>query len=222
MNLIDIGAGKYNKYSDWLVKHPLLKIYAFEPHPENFEKLKSIKDTLDQQSQKRLFLFDIAISSVNGEIPFYINNDRSSSSVHPMIQENVKRWKYPIGRTYFKPIKTINVKSMTLQTALENNRIHHIEMLNIDTQGDSLQILESLDFKHYSMIKQILVKAHSPGCVKLFEKQCDSYDVITYLKRRYFQLFKTMNYSNCQEQLLNFLNEPMKNRGAKLHGFTDQ
>jgi len=221
MNIIDIGAGKYNKYSDWLSKHTSLKIYSFEPHPDNFKKLQSLKSTFDLKSQNRLYIFDIAISDINGEIPFYVNNDKSSSSVLPLVVDNVKKWKYPIGRTYFKPVKTITVKSLTLDSVLEKYKINHIEFLNIDTQGDSLQILKSLDFKYYSMIKQILVKAHTPDCIELYKNQCNSYDVTQLLKRRYFQLYKAVNYSSSQEQLLIFLNEPMKNRGAKLHGFTD-
>lgn len=221
MNIVDIGAGRYNKYSDWLTKHSSLKIYVFEPHPEHFSKLEELRSSFDTESQNRLLLFNIAISKKNGSIPFYINNDPSSSSVYPLVEENVKRWHYPIGRRYFKPLKTINVTSMTLQNAFEKNKINNVEMLNIDTQGDSLAILESLDFKRFSTIKQIIVKAHNPTCIELYKNQCNSYDVIRLLKRRYFQLFKSTSYSNGQEEILNFLNEPMKNRGAKLLGFTD-
>jgi FkbM family methyltransferase len=220
MNIVDVGAGKYKKYEKWLSKFPALKVYAIEPHPENFKKLEKLKNDLLPNSSKRLILFQCAISDTSGRSQFHVNNDSSSGSLLELDQESVKRWRYPIGRRFLKTIKKIYVDVVTLSSIFEKHKINSVELLNIDTQGDSLSVLNSLSAKQFFCIKQILVKAHSPGCT-LYKNQCESYDVVRFLKRRYFQLFKTLDYSHCQEQLLNFINEPMKNRGAPLNRFVE-
>lgn len=220
MNIVDIGAGKYIKYRQWLSRFKKLKIYAFEPHPENFKKLEKIKNELPNDCSKRLFIFKKAISNKKGTFPFYITNDQSCSSLLPLVHENIRKWKYPAGRKLFKTVKTIQTETIKLTDILDEYNIHSIELLNVDTQGNSLDILSTLTFKQFSTIKEILVKVHSPGCIELYKGQCESYDVSRLLKRRYFQIFKSTNYSHGQEQILNFVNEPMKNRKTPYHGFS--
>ena len=149
MNIVDIGSGKYKEYTKWLSIFPSLKIYAIEPLPENFKKLQQLKQQLLENSSKRLFLIECAISDVNGIFPFNVNNDQSSGSLLKLSPSGVKKWRYPIGRRYLKTLKTINVKTMTLTSFLEKYKISSIELLNIDTQGDSLAILNSLNAKYF-------------------------------------------------------------------------
>lgn len=221
MNIVDVGAGKYTRYGKWLSNFKNLKIYAFEPHPGNFKKLEQLQINLPDNCSSRLFISSKAVSNKNGKAPFYISNDTSSSSLLPFILENVRKWKYPIGRRFFKTIKTIEVETVKLTDVFNQYNIKAVELLNVDTQGNSLDVLSTLNFKQFISMKQILVKLHSPGCVELYKNQCESYDIVRLLKRRYFQLFNTTDYSHSQEQILNFINEPMKNRGAPLHGFVE-
>lgn len=222
MNIVDVGAGKYKEYEKWLSNFPSLKIHAIEPHPDNFERLVKMRSTLQPQSLNRLHLHKVAISNTpSKQLPFFINNDKSSGSLLPLVEKNVRRWINPVGRRFLKTINTINVEVISLSKFIESNRISTIELLNVDVQGSSLDVLESMSMKSYHTTKQILVKAHSPGCVELYESQCDGYDVTRCLKKRYFTLLRAHDYSFGQEQIMNFINEPMKNRGAKLNGFAE-
>lgn len=222
MNIVDIGAGKYKKYASWLTHFPTLKIVSVEPHPDNFSILKHLKNTLSESSQKRLILLNVAITDEqNTTVKFYVNNDKSSGSTLPLVIQNIKKWKYPVGRRFLKTIDTIYVKSMTLEAIFKKYKINVVELLNIDTQGNALNILETLDFNSYGSIKEVVVKSHTPGCVELYKGQCNSYDVSNFLKKRYFEMFNCESYSQGQEQILTFHNEPMKNRRMILHNFSE-
>lgn len=219
MNIIDIGAGKYKKYGFWLSQFSNLKIFAFEPHPDNFEKIKNIKKKLNDSASKRLLLFNKAVSLQNGKQTFYLNNDHNSSSLLPFVRENVRKWHYPMGKRIFKTVKTINVETIKLTDVLNKLNLRSIELLNIDTQGDSLDVLQTMNFAQFSGVKKIVVKVHTDIGFDIYHGQCDSYDVVKLLKRRYFQLFDSKDYSKNQEQILTFLNEPMINRKTPLTNF---
>ena len=217
MNIIDIGAGKYKKYELWLSAYPRLRIYAFEPHPGNFVKLMKMKGAMNDSSSGRLLLFNKAISGKKGKRPFYVCRDANSSSLLPFVRKNIYKWNYPMGHREFKTIKTIECEVLTLREVLECHNIRQIELLNVDTQGDSLDVLSTLTSLQCGWIKRILVKVHVEIGFDVYKGQCYSYDVARFLKRRYFQLFDRMSYSRGQEEILEFINEPMKNRKSMMY-----
>lgn len=214
MIIVDIGAGKYKKYKNWLTIYPDLRIYAFEPHIQNYKKISKMRETLSATSAKRLFLINSAVSNDESTRPFYVCRDGNSSSLLPFEKKNVHKWKYPVGHRVFKTIKTIQCKTTTLENIFNRYNIKCVELLNIDTQGNSLEILSTLKSGQYNSIKKIMVKAHTEIGFNIYINQCYSYDVAKFLKRRFFQLFNKTAYSRGQEEILEFINQPMKNRKA--------
>lgn len=212
MNIIDVGAGLFQNYKKWLCTFPLLKIYVFEPHPNNYKKIVSIKNGMTESIKPRLILFNKAITLENGKKKFYMSNDINSSSLLQFNKNNIKKWKYPMGRKLFNTIKIIEIDCVNLGDIISNLGIHHIELLNIDTQGDADIVLKSIRYYQYNTIKKIIVKAHTDIGFNIYHNQCFAYDIVQLLKRKYFYLFETKNMSRNQEQKLVFINEPMQNR----------
>lgn len=224
MNIIDVGSCKYAYYSTWLSKYLILKIYVFEPHPENYQKLLTLRDTLSDHAKSRLFIWNKAVvadvSSDGGDRgkkvrPFYLNNDANSSSLLQLHERNVFKWKYPIGRRYFKTLRTIDVDCVTLSDVFINNNIKSCELLIVDTQGDALDVLNSLTYTQHNAIKRVYVKAQICD-FDLYKGQSNVDDINRLLRRRYFQLYRCDNYSKGQEQYMYYLNSVMKNRGVTL------
>lgn len=213
MNFIDVGAGKVDKYTEILSRFPNIKIFSIEPHPELFEKIINIKNNLNSESASRLFVLNEAISSNDGEATFYINNDAGTSSLLPIIQENILKWKYPLGRRAIKPISEIKVKTTTLNNIIQRFKINGIDFLNIDVQGNSLDVIKSMKLEHFNKTKQINVKVHADDLgFELYNGQCTANSVIKELKNKFFLLKFNELYSRNQEHILTFINEKLLNK----------
>lgn len=220
MNIIDVGSGLMYKYKQLLNKYSTLKIYAFEADPHKYSKLCILEMEVNKDcDKKRLYIFNCVVSDNNGTCKLHVCNDSSSSSTLPFIITSIRKWKYPIGRRYFKTTRVIDVESVKLSDIIDKHHISQIDLLNIDTQGESLNVLQTLTIKYYRKIKIIRVKAHSELGFELYKGQCTAYDVSRLLKRYYFQLYNSQDCSRDQEQILTFKNEVLLNRGSHFNIF---
>jgi FkbM family methyltransferase len=211
--IVDVGGGKSKYYKTWLERYPLLKIYCFEPHPDKYNKLCTLKENFNANCQRRIKIINKAVSNTRDEkIKFHINNDPSSSSLFPFNKKNIYKWKYPLGKRAFKTIKTIDVECTTLNDFFTKENIKVCELLIIDTQGDSLNVLKSLSYENCNRIKRILVKVHICE-FEIYEGQSAHEHVNTFLRRRYFQLNNSTSFSRGQEQIMYYLHSIKKNRG---------
>lgn len=110
-------------------------VYAFEPAPKIFERLK--KRTAPYQNIK---CYNLALSDKIGTAKFYISSgdsDGSSSLLAP--KEHLDY--HP--ETVFK--ETIDVKSETLDSWAGMHGIEKIDLLWLDMQGYELQMLKASD-----------------------------------------------------------------------------
>ena len=137
MNIIDVGAGMTKYYQQWLSQYPTLRIFAIEPHYELFAKLEQFKKTLLLSNQNQIILLNCVItSSKETELPFYINNDPNSSSTLKLNNNNVSKWKHPIGRKRLCTTNVVNITNTTINDLIENHNIYYIDLLNINVQGN--------------------------------------------------------------------------------------
>ena len=135
MIIFDIGAGDGKRCCEWIKKYKQCLVYAFEPDPQQFQKLKDAKNKLKHDEQRRIKLYNAAVWKSNGETDFYVCNDPSSSSVFPFVKENIKKWKYPPGRYFFNTVDEIKVQAIRLDNILKKENIKVIDFLRIDVQG---------------------------------------------------------------------------------------
>lgn len=216
--IVDVGAGLRRRYQDWLTEFSGLIIHAIEPHPDLANELRSLASQLEENkltNGNRLHVHEFAASSENGRCAFHLSNDKSSSSTLPFATENLRKWKYPLGRRLFKNIGEIEVKCKTLHTFFRDHNIRGVTFLNIDTQGNALSVLEGLmDQADWNRIQDINVKVHTIDW-GLYHGQTVNYHVFDLCRRRYFSLRERTSRTRGQEDILCF-----KSNLAEIKGWT--
>jgi len=199
---IDVGASDGRVWMSWLKDAPDARVYAFEPAPENFAKMKE-----HQTGHPNVMIFQEVVSSadVPSGIPFYISNDRNSSSVYPYNPTSVRLWKYPPGRRLFKTTETIQVPSVRLDTFIKRERLRYIDFLKIDVQGHELEVLKSIGAA-ITKVREIVVEG-SLTPFTIYEGQTNRADaIIEFMVQNGFVLHKQEKMSRNQEVNMWFQN----------------
>lgn len=109
------------------------KIYAFEPVPELYQKLRE-----NTKKLKNVHTYMIALGEISGTNRLYISSgtsDGSSSLLSPKEHLNV----YPT----VKFDKLLQVKTITLDEWAKTNNINNIDFMWLDLQGMELKVLKS-------------------------------------------------------------------------------
>ena len=210
--IIDVGAGLVDSYRALLGQHTGLHIASFEPHPEVYSEIVKKKEQWCVNSpciQARLMVYQQAISVHEGDSPFYMLNNRTSSSIYPLNGEGASRWRYPFGRPRFRVQKRIDVPCTTISKHINDNRIetstNTVDLLFIDVQGCAMQVLCGIDKKTYRLIKRIVVKVIIAP-FELYDEQSHVVDVLDTIRSNNFKLLRSTEYSNKQERYLEFAN----------------
>ena len=213
MKIIYIGAGKGSKCIEWLDSIKQSQVFAFEPHPKQFEHL--LNKSKSWKYKNRLVPYRKAISHITSKSTFYHSNDISSSSLLPFDPDGIKKWKYPPATRYFKTINEETIQTLRLDSFINRMNIRIIDLLYIEGQGTELNILHSLGRKARS-IKQIICKVHTIQFNK-YKTQSTKDDVFKYLKKKNFVLKDFKSISNGQEELLLFQNGRFSKHRKILH-----
>jgi FkbM family methyltransferase len=199
---IDVGASDGRIWRSWIKEAPDAHIYAFEPDPTNFNAMQQ-----HQSGRPNVIMQEVAISTVDSPsgIPFYISNDRNSSSVYPYNVDNIRKWKYPPGRRLFKTDKIIQVPAMRLDTLIKKERLRYIDFIKIDVQGHELEVLKSLG-NSISKVREIVLEA-SLTPFDIYEGQTNQIDNITaFMTENGFKIHKQDKLSRNQEINIWFIN----------------
>lgn len=217
MIIIDIGAGDGRKCIEWLEKFKDALVYAIEPDPRQFKKLQLAKSKLKQQARQRLKIYNAAMWNKNEERDFYMCNDTSSSSLLPFNQKNIKIWKYPPARYFFKTTKIIKIKCITLDTIIKNENINVIDFIRIDAQGCTKQILEGLAKKKLRYVKEVFLKLHLCD-FDIYKGQSQKPDIDDILRMSHFIQVAIKPYSRKQEAWIRYHSDVWKRiRKAKIY-----
>jgi FkbM family methyltransferase len=128
--VIDCGA---HDGSDSLELAAMLggRVFAFEPVPAVFEKLKA-----RTKAYPAIQCFQLALADNNGTVPFHISggaSDGSSSILAPK--------EHLIDHPNVSFTETISVQCKTLDAWAKENNIGKIDLLWLDMQGFELQML---------------------------------------------------------------------------------
>ena len=126
----DVGA-HHGMYSIELNNRiQLEKIFCFEPFPESFNILKQnlISPIYNHQQ--------LALSDYAGISTFYVNQFDETNSLLPSIKTNSQ-----IDHLT-APVRTINVHVDTLENFCKIQSVEKIDVLKIDAQGNSLNVLK--------------------------------------------------------------------------------
>lgn len=216
MIILDIGAGDGKRCVRWLDTWKDALVYAFEPDPRQYAKLEATYKSLKDKDRRRMKIFNAAVWRSNGEIDFHLCNDETSSSPLPFVTENIKKWKYPPGRYYFKTEGTIKVQSIRLDSICKSEKIDVIDFLRIDAQGCTNQILEGLG-KDINHVKEIFVKVHTLD-FDIYKGQSHREEFEPKLIDKFFIAVHAEPYSRQQEAWVRYESDVWKRtRGAKIY-----
>jgi len=123
------------------------KIYAFECNTDCLIECNKNFNNLNEDTKKRLFLIDNAVSITNGPVTFYpfdlqkYNNMGASSMLK--IDFSLRDTSDP-DYNLSNPQKEITVNGIRLDTFMYDNKIENIDLLCIDLQGYELNAIKSL------------------------------------------------------------------------------
>lgn len=142
---LDIGAniGEVTRFIQPVAK----KIYAVEPSPLEFEALKQNKE---YNGWDNVEVFNLAISSRNGETGFTVTDGNRTGS-------------------HLDLNGTIRVPTRTLATFLQENSIEHVDFLKLDVEGAERDIFMSEDFPA-DKIDSILCEFHDSAWTQLSKR----------------------------------------------------
>lgn len=126
--VLDIGANTGNYSKRILQDNPQARIYALEPHPDNFRKLSSAIDHAGFT----------AINSAAGAKPGHLvlyDYDQSEGSQHASIYKEV------IEDIHAASSRKLEVEVTTVDSLVKHEAIEKIHLLKIDVEGNEFQVL---------------------------------------------------------------------------------
>jgi FkbM family methyltransferase len=143
--IIDIGANVGIVSFYFAKKYPNAKIFAYEPHPLNFQNL--VKG-IEVNNITNIYPFNLAVFSESDmDVKIFLHeNNTSASSVFRFLSSDP-----------FVEVKTISLKDI-----IKQNNISYIDFLKIDCEGAEFDILENTDmFYHENIpIENMFIEFH--------------------------------------------------------------
>jgi hypothetical protein len=188
---IDIGLSSNAPYSfQWLSSDPNSFVFGFEPIKEDCEKV--LEKVLDLGFGNRYKLYQCAVDNIIGQEikDFYITcnsevcGDHGQSSLFKLRD----KLKYSGDTRYWveKIVPTLCINLCDFLLEIDWERFKKIECLKIDTQGNDLNILKSIE-KYFNKIPLIYCESHTHN---QYEREGDDPNIIyQYMINNGYQLF---------------------------------
>ena len=127
--VFDVGANE-GDYSLTIKKiYPSAQIYAFEPHPITFKRLKVASDTYGFQA------YNYGLGIKGGQQVLYDHQADDTGTQHASIYKGV------IEEFHNSKAQKFNVNICTLDHFIKDNNINKVNLLKIDTEGNELNVL---------------------------------------------------------------------------------
>jgi FkbM family methyltransferase len=169
---IDVGC-HVGYYSFIWAKDPKNLIYAFEPVPELYDKLKE-----KEEEYTNFKVFNYAICETDGEQYFNLNNNLATCSLKNFTE----------GYTSFYTKDKIIVKTKRLDTFCEEMGIDEICLLKSDAQGSDLEVVKSLGERIIKCEKLLIEAFITPDDNCVYEDEVKKDKLVDFLKEKGFSL----------------------------------
>jgi len=156
--ILDIGAniGLFSLYATGVIPH--LKIYAFEPFKDNFNKLK---ENIELNKLNNIIPLRLALSSSRGKEFLFVSSENTGA--HSI---------YNGGN-----MDKIIIKTETLKNALKQTKAN---FLKIDCEGAEYKILLSTPKEVIRKVNRVILEQHiTPKTLKKYSKN----SLINYFKK---------------------------------------
>lgn len=141
-SVIDIGA-HIGVFSVAAALHaPGVKVFAFEPFPDNFSRLKA--NIARNKLNDRIIPIDRAVSGVRGTREIYDMPERFSPSLYPLKDNK----------------GAISVQCMTLKDIFDEYKIDRCDFLKVDCEGLEYEIIAATPPEYVARIRTITLETH--------------------------------------------------------------
>jgi FkbM family methyltransferase len=187
LTICNVGSRKiseHDEYSEgvWQYFPPNLSIYGFDADSEACEEANAALEAKQVSwTEKHI---PLAISNAEGESTLYVTKHPMCSSLYPPNESFLAR--FAMIPELMNLDFTVEIETITLDSACEREGIEEIDFLQVDVQGADLKVLEGAD---HLLSKSILGIQIEVEFVPLYEKQPLFRDVDVYLERYGFSLF---------------------------------
>lgn len=133
--IFDVGAND-GGYSQTVRKYfPRTQIYAFEPQPESFERLKKVS------RKSGLKIYKLGMGNKQGLTKIWDFADDAKLKDTQPTSTLASLYKEVIEKYHGQKVKSFNIKITTLDEFTKKNSIKTIDFIKIDTEGNEFQIL---------------------------------------------------------------------------------
>jgi len=131
--ILDVGSN-IGEYAS-LVKenHPNSLIFAFEPHPESFKKLK------EKSQQVGFYPFNYGFSDCE-KVSYIYDYSENNGSSHASLYKSV------IEDNFKKKSTPNKILLKTIDSFIEEYNIDNVDLLKIDTEGHELNVLKGAEY----------------------------------------------------------------------------
>ena len=126
--VLDVGANRGDTTALLLKRFPLGRVVSFEPQARMAEKIDSTF-----RNQPRVHVENLALTNHEGTVEFYEYPNDKIASMTPNAPYAVRFGEQP---------KATSVRCTTLDRYCASNRIEHIDILKIDTEGNDHLVLQ--------------------------------------------------------------------------------
>ncbi len=130
--IFDVGAniGKYSLLCCGVLKDKEMEIFSFEPHPQIFSCLSdNIEHSLCNDKIK---LFNFGFSDANKNLKLHFNKENFGLS---------SLYKRNLSHINLHLDEAVDVQLKTIDEFLKEEKISHIHLLKIDTEGHEINVL---------------------------------------------------------------------------------
>jgi len=157
--IFDVGANKGQSIDFFSSIYKNALIYAFEPNPNLFNKLK-----IKYQNRKNIQIYNLGVSNINGQLELQetVTDETSTfeklnySSEYLAMKANI------LGVKKEEIIKnSYLVDVIKLSDFIKSNGISKIDILKIDTEGHELKCLQGLFSESSVPVGMIQLESHN-------------------------------------------------------------
>ncbi|MCX6046235.1 MAG: FkbM family methyltransferase [Chloroflexi bacterium] len=191
------------------------RLYMFEPLPARYQELVTKTSHIPS-----IQVFPLAVSNYDGHAQFNVANFDDCSSLLAFDEKVNDTWVFkwhPIDR--FEMVKQIEVEVTRLDTFMEKYGIEQVDLIEIDTQGQDLRVVESLGDK-IKQVKKIQLEVnvfHAP----LYTNSCGKQEVLDYFAQQGYEPHVSWRQTMNREENITFRNKrfypnPLQNVGLSL------
>lgn len=134
-NILEAGAHNGESTQQLLKNWPQATLYAFEPNPTAYEKLKLVAS-----KYTNVFTYPFALYDSNGVVSFYVQTKYNNDGASSLLMANPS----PAYKDLYEE-KKITVTCTTLDSWAKKHNVQAIDFMWLDMEGVELQVLKAVE-----------------------------------------------------------------------------